>query len=60
MNTYTEHERAAYMAGDYKTADAYDRLERLEAAAMHLMHILKGTDDQDTLEALDNLREVLK
>lgn len=58
--TYTEHERAAYLAGDYKTADAYDRLERLETAIYRLMHVLKGTDDQDTLEALDNLREVLK
>ena len=58
--TYAEQERAAYMAGDYKAADAYDRLERLETAVLYLMHVLKGTDDQDTLEALDNLREVLQ
>jgi hypothetical protein len=57
---YTEQERAAYLAGDYKTADAYDRLERLETAIYRLMHAVGNTDDQDTLEALDNLREVLK
>ena len=58
--TYTEQERAAYLAGDYKTADVYDRLERLEAAIYRLMHAVGNTDDQDTLEALDNLREVLQ
>jgi hypothetical protein len=58
--TYTEQERAAYMAGDYKTADAYDRLERLETAVLYLMHVLKGTDDQDTLEALQAVRRAVQ
>lgn len=38
--TYTEHERAAYMAGDYKTADAYAKLEEAKKLTESLLDVL--------------------
>jgi hypothetical protein len=58
--TYNEHERAAYMAGDYKTATTYAKLHDLQDAIHRLMGVLPDSDDAMVLDALDNLREVLK
>jgi hypothetical protein len=57
--TYTEHERAAYMAGDYQTAWAYDRLDRLEAAANRLIGVMDEPEDLMVLEALQALRRAV-
>jgi hypothetical protein len=58
--TYTEHERKAYLAGDYESASAYAKLQDLQDAIYRLMGVLSDSDDAMILDALDNLRETLK
>ncbi len=58
--TYNEHERKAYLAGDYASASAYAKLQDLQDAIHRLMGVLPDSDDAMVLDALDNLREVLK
>lgn len=53
--TLREQERAAYMAGNYALADALDRLERLETAALTLLHALPPQDDELVQAAWENL-----
>ena len=62
MNRYLqEQERAAYMAGNYALADAFDRLEQMETAAYSLLHSLPSlVDDDIATNAITNLREVLE
>jgi ribosomal protein L10 len=57
--TYTEQERAAYMAGDYKTADAYAKLEDLTEAVNRLIGVMDEPEDLMVLEALQALRRAV-
>jgi hypothetical protein len=58
--TYTEQERAAYMAGDYKTAEAWAKLEDLTEAVNRLIGVMDEPDDDLKAYALQAVREVLK
>jgi hypothetical protein len=58
--TYTEQERAAYMAGDYKTADAYAKLEDLTEAVNRLIGVMDEPEDLMVLEALQALRRAVE
>lgn len=58
--TYTEHERAAYMAGDYKTAEAWAKLEDLTEAVNRLIGVMDEPEDLMVLEALQALRRAVE
>ena len=58
--TYTEQERAAYMAGDYKTAEAYAKLEDLTEAVNRLIGVMDEPNDPMVLEALQALRRAVE
>jgi hypothetical protein len=57
--TYTEHERAAYMAGDYTLADAYAKLEDLTEAVNRLIGVMDEPEDLMVLEALQAVRRAV-
>lgn len=60
---YTEHERAAYIAGDTRTAELLGRLAELERTAYALLgelEVLGGDLDPGIVEAADKLRGVLQ
>jgi len=57
--TYTEHERAAYLAGDYKTATAYAKLQDLEEAINRLIGVMDEPDDAMVRDALQALRKAV-
>lgn len=58
--TYTEQERAAYMAGDYKTATAYAKLQDLQEAINRLIGVMDEPEDLMVLEALQALRRAVE
>ncbi len=60
MNTYTEQERAAYMAGDYKTAEAYAKLQALEEAIHRLIGVMDEPDDAMVRDALQAVRRAVE
>jgi ribosomal protein L10 len=60
MNTYTEQERAAYMAGDYKTATAYAKLQDLQEAVNRLIGVMDAPDDAMVRDALQAVRRAVQ
>ena len=58
--TYTEHERAAYMAGDYKTAQAWAKLEDLTEAVNRLIGVMDEPADDMVRGALQALRKAVQ
>ena len=58
--TYNEQERAAYMAGDYKTAEAYAKLQALEEAVNRLIGVMDEPDDAMVRDALQALRRAVQ
>ena len=58
--TYTEQERAAYMAGDYKTATAYAKLQDLQEAVNRLIGVMDDPDDDMVRDALQAVRRAVQ
>jgi ribosomal protein L10 len=58
--TYTEQERAAYMAGDYKTATAYAKLQDLQEAVNRLIGVMDEPDDAMVRDALQAVRRAVQ
>jgi hypothetical protein len=58
--TYTEQERAAYMAGDYQTADAYAKLEDLTEAVNRLIGVMDEPADNMVRDALQAVRRAVQ
>jgi ribosomal protein L10 len=57
---YTEQERAAYMAGDYKTAEAYAKLQDLQEAVNRLIGVMDEPDDAMVRDALQAVRRAVQ
>jgi ribosomal protein L10 len=58
--TLSEQERVAYMAGDYKTADAYAKLEDLTEAVNRLIGVMDEPDDAMVRDALEAVRRAVE
>jgi hypothetical protein len=58
--TYTEQERAAYMAGDYKTATAYAKLQDLQEAVNRLIGVMDEPDNDMVRDALQAVRRAVQ
>jgi hypothetical protein len=57
---YTEQERAAYLAGDYKTAQAWAKLEDLTEAVNRLIGVMDEPADDMARDALQALRRAVQ